>query len=196
MPANMLIERGNLRDVAQPCILGALSPGAQTLAAGGDVYAVRNASVRPMAISRLLVSAFSTSTHTDGGAHSFSFYKVTGFTAIHTGGTPAAAAAFNRKTSRWDPIPASEVACVIAGLNSGELSTATYDAPEASAPFDWYPSPPSTRVQIFNARPWVPEDGIPLVLEQNEGIIGRIDQSLSGGSGRLRLCVALQFFRF
>lgn len=192
MPANMMAEPGNLRDVSAGCLIGARS-GAMTatIDAGAVVFAARNLSQRPAAVSRLLARWMTTTAFGASQCVAFGFYKVTGYIASHTGGVQVLAQ--RRKTTGFLAIPATELDIRIS--DTGPLAGGTHDSFEAAAPLEMFTSESLTSPVIAGAEPWRFGDQLPLVLEQNEGLVG-VNLAAFGASGVGNLFVGANFYRF
>lgn len=188
----MMAEPGNLRDVSAGCIIGARS-GAMTatIDAGAVVFAARNISERPSAVSRLLARWMTTTAFGSSQCVAFAFYKVTGYTASHTGGVQVTAQ--KRKTSQFREIPATELDIRIG--DTGPLSGGTHDAIDSASPIEMFTSESLTSPVIAGPEPWRFGDQLPLVLEQNEGLLG-VNLVAFGATGVGTLFVGANFYRF
>jgi hypothetical protein len=196
MPSNMMLDSGNLINAA-PCRIGARSGLMTTIAAGADFFAVRNItdlltpSNRPMAVSQLRVNASTITPFTNAQGLAFEFYKVTAFTAIHSGGSGLVPVAKRRKTTGYNAIPSTEISVLIS--DTAAITTATYTLESDSMPFavmacDVH-SIGTTGAVTCNVT-WRPADNLPEVFEKDEGIIGRITNTM-GAAGVIRAFVGV-----
>ena len=182
--ANCLIEPGNLVH-ATGFIVGARSGLMTGIAADADVYALRNPSPKPIRVPAIKLAWVTTVAASADPLLGFALHKVTGFSAIHSGGAPltVSAATLLRNAGHialaQGSAATNDFDCRIA--DAGAMSTATYDATSANngRPFDMVAAEPGMTPSAANVAPslnyvWRPEDGLPLVLDQNEGIIIRL----------------------
>lgn len=178
-------------------VIAAARSGLMTgLSANDDCYLLRNVGARPFKITLVRIRWATTTAFTTAQCLAFSFSKVYGATAVHTGGTPTTIAPHWRfqgnvpGTSSGNTVPATESTVVVnvalTGVISGTaaLTTATYTAPDADEPDIFAIAAGSTTPAIYED--WQPRDGLPLVLEQNTGLLGRAIIALgAAGVGRL-----------
>lgn len=186
-----LLEVGNLAN-AHPRRVSAVSGALTTVAANADVWALQNASsTKRLAVSRLRAKFVTTTAFGTGQALLFGFYRVSGFSAIHTGGTGIKTISVTGRDSRLDDAPRalSDVNCRMAA--AAAITTATYTAPDADEPFAVLHCPLSTTPageMILDA----PRDLFPDDLRQNEGVICRPLITM-GATGVGTLFVAAEF---
>jgi hypothetical protein len=177
-------------------IAGARSGLMTGIAADADCYLLRNIGKRPFKITMVRVRFATTTAFSAVQCLAFVFHKVYGCTAVHTGGTPTAFVAHWRfqgnvpATATGDTIPTTEGTTVVniaaSGVISGTaaITTATYTAPTASEPELFTVAGGSTTPVVYED--WQPRDGLPLVLEQNTGFLGRVAIAMGAtGVGRL-----------
>lgn len=189
MPANMLIENGNLRDIAAPSILGALSGLiAAATAADASVFAVRNISGRPMACGRLQIACVGgVAPYAAAAVIGVKLFKASGFTAIDTGGTVVLAQ--RRKTTGFLPIAVTDIAAVVATTGALTPGVRVLEAqPFHVASFGGAVA--FGGESIIEVR-----DGLPETLEADEGIVAQLVNATPAG-GTAQLFFGLQFFRF
>src|SRR4051812_23487522 len=166
------------------------------LAADADCYLLRNVGKRPFKVTMVRVRWITTTAFTSAQCLGFAFHKVYGATAVHTGGTPTAFVAHWRfqenvpATTAADTVPTTESTVVVnvamAGVISGTaaITTATYTAPTASEPEIFAVAGGTTVPAIYED--WQPRDGLPFVLAQNTGLLGRNVLAMgAAGAGRL-----------
>lgn len=177
-------------------IAGARSGLMTVIAADADCYLLRNVGKRPFKITLLRIRWLTTTAFTTAQCMGFAFYKVYGCTAVHSGGTPTTIAPHWRfqgnvpTTATGDTVPATEgttlINIALTGVISGTaaITTATYTAPTAAEPELFPVSSGSTLPAIYSD--WQPRDGLPIVLEQNTGLLGRLSVTMgAAGVGRL-----------
>lgn len=201
MPSNMMLDSGNLMNSAG-CRIGARSGLMTAIAAGADFFAVRNITDlltprnRPMAVSQLRTRITTVTPFTNAQGMGVEFYKVTGFTAIHSGGAGLVPVAKRRKTSGYDAIPSTEISVLIS--DTAAITTATYTLESDSMPFEMVAcdvhAVGTTGLVTANLA-WRPSDNLPEVLEKDEGIVGRITNAM-GAAGVVRAFVGVDFIRF
>lgn len=181
-------------------IAGARSGLMTGIAADADCYLLRNVGKRPFKITMVRIRWATTTAFTSAQCMAFAFYKVYGNSAVHSGGTPTTFVAHWRfqgnvpATTLADTIPTAEGTTVVniaaTGVISGTaaITTATYTAPTASEPELFAVSVGSVTPGIYED--WQPRDGLPFVLEQNTGLLGRVAIAM-GASGVGRLFVGV-----
>lgn len=191
---------------------GVISPARSGLmtviTADADVYGLRNVGERPFRVTMVRIRWVTTTAFAAAQCLSFRFTKVYAMQMVHDGGSPVTAVphwrcpsvlpnAANVTTLAGSLVPAT-AALAETGLRQAALSvrisdtaaitmsnaTLTYSAPSASEP-DIYPvASGSTLPAIYED--WQPRDGLPLILEQNTGIVGKIGITMGAtGVGRL-----------
>lgn len=183
-------------------IWGALSGSMTGIAADADVAGVTNLNVSPIVVQRIRLRWVTTTAFAAAQCMAFRVNKVTGFTAVHTGGTPTAVQAHhnfgegvkvNRATgaayTTGDRIPLTEISGVIAG--TAAITTATYTAEDTDEPEVFAIGAGSTLPTVWEN--WVPP-GPPLVLPQNTGLIVNLAIAM-GSSGVGKLYVGVDGYR-
>jgi hypothetical protein len=183
---NMMVTEA-LRNAAQPGMFGALSGAiAAATAADADVCVFVNKATRAVAIPSLIVSAMSGTNFTNAAAVGVKLFKATGM-ALDTGGTSVLAQL--RKTTGYDAIPATEMEGMVSTTGAMTPGARTL----ASQPF---------HVATFGGAQsfageslWEPQDGLPLSLEANEGIVAQLIAATPAG-GTVFLHVGFPLFRF
>ncbi len=182
---NMMVTEA-LRNAAQPGLFGALSGGlVAATAADADICAFVNKSSRALAIPSLLASGFSTTIYGASTTIGVKLYKATGMT-LDTGGTSVLAQL--RKTTGYDAIPATEIEGMVA--TTGALTPGARTL--AAQPFHILTI--GAGLAINGQSPWEPLDGLPLALEQGEGIVAQLINTLPA-SGVLVFHLGFPFFR-
>lgn len=195
MGENLLLDAGNLRQ-ATGYILGAVSGAMTTIAADADVFALRNVSASPIVVSQLRLGWVNSTAFGTAQAVAFRAHKVYGFTAVHTGGSPKSVQAHYKRqsqirgTATGDRVPLTDLSAVIAA--TAAITTPTYTAADADEP-EWFAASDGNLSPGFNVDLW-PRDGLPVVLEQNEGIVVK-NQVLMGATGVGNLFVCLELYR-
>lgn len=198
--SNGLLVEENLGS-AYGVIAGARSGLMTVLSAGDDCYLLRNVAGRPFKITMARIRLVTTTAFGSAQCLAFQFHKVYGCTAVHSGGTPTTFAGHWRfqgnvpKTSTGDTVEQTVVVSptlpdvqdvALNGVISGTaaLTGATYTAPDADEPEFFAIAAGSTLPAIYED--WQPRDGLPLVLEQNTGLLGRVTVTMGAtGVGRL-----------
>lgn len=196
MPANMLIESGNLRDLAVPLIVGGLS-GEIAAGSAGDVFAVRNVLqplnaesgrqpvTRPLALTRLDVTLMGTALATPF-PRGIAFFKASAFTVSASGGT--AVLAQLKKTTGWAPVPSTEVDAQVAGVAQITSGTRTL------APQPFFVAIGGNAAEFAANSWWETGEGLPLAMEADEGIVAVLLGAIT--TGTLRVFIGAQCFRF
>lgn len=188
-------EAGNLR-LGTGYILGAVSGLVTGVAAGGDLFALRNVSQKAIAVSAIRIRWVTTTAFAAAQGMAFRVNKVYGFTAVHTGGTPTAIQTHYKRQSQirgsstGDRVPLTDLSAVMA--STAAIDTATYTAEDADEPDLFAVGAGSTLPGVYED--WSPPDDLPLVLEQNQGIIVN-NHIAMGGSGVGNLFVGIELFR-
>ncbi len=171
------------------------------IAAGADVGAVRNILGAAFVVQRIRIRWLTTTAFGTAQSLAFRINKVTGFTSIHSGGTPTAVQAHYNfagglKTTRagaaataTDRVPLTELSSVIAGIAA--ITTATYTAEDTDEPEVFAMGAGSTLPSVWEN--WVPP-GPPLVLGVDEGLIIN-NHVLMGASGVGNLYVGVDGYR-
>jgi hypothetical protein len=120
---------------------------------------------------------------------------VYGFTAIHTTGGAAAQAHHRFQlgiagSAVGDRVPLTEISSYIAA--TGAITGATYTAEDTDEPEDLMVGAGSVLPSV--TQKWVPEDGLPLVLSPDTGLV--INNHIAmGASGVGNLFVGIDGFR-
>ena len=176
----MAVEPSNLIDPAhnyrRPFFnYGGASGLITTIAAGtstaGHLYVLRNpSSSTKVFVSRVRVAFHPTVAFGTGQSVSFALFKLTGYSAAHTGGTAITPA--KRITSEATASAAAARIATTGALTAGTQTIA---------------SQPLFRASAFGTTPhfsheYRPRDDHPIVLEQNEGLLVR-NEILMGASG-------------
>lgn len=184
----MAVEPSNLIDPAanyrRPFFnYGGASGLITVIAAGtstaGHIYALRNPSATVKAfISRVRVAFHPTVAFGAAQSVSFALFKMTAYTAAHTGGTAITPA--KRITSEADASVAAARISTTGALTAGTHTIAAQPLLRAGA-FGTTPA--------FNAV-YEPKDNHPLVLEEDEGLLLR-NEILMGASGVGVLSIAV-----
>lgn len=180
-----LLEPGNMAN-AQPRFISAISGALTLVAANADVYALQNdSSSKVLSLSRLEASFTTSTVFSAAQALLFGFYKVAGFTSIHSGGTGIKTISVQGKDSRLEDSTRqiSDVNCRMAA--AAAITTATYTAPDADEPFAVLACQLSTGAA--GSMLWEPShDRFPLQLREHEGIVCRPLITMgTGGVGSL-----------
>lgn len=194
--ANMLLEPGNLRDVASGYTLGALS-GLIVAATAADapLFAMRNVAqagtpgnlTRTVGVTALRVAMLGGVTpYAAPAGIAIAFFKATGFTANDSGGTAVQA---QRRGPTGDLVPLTEIAGHIADTDANSAGTRTL----AAQPF--FVASFGGAASFGNSLVWTPEDGIPRQLTGDEGIVGQL-VAATPATGTMRLFVGVEFVRF
>lgn len=199
--SNMLISEGNLRAAAAGYI-GAKSQALAITTAETPWFGLRNAGYippgqlvavnRPMAISQLRMKFFSLTAFT-AGSFAFEAHKTTTTANYTTGGISPQVTAIRKKTSGYEAIPTSEIDIQISaggGLSGGSQTIVGGE----SNPFDMAVGGSFDETRPAFESIWLPQDGFPLVLEQDEGLIIHNANAFAAGTGVL--FVGVDFYRF
>lgn len=197
---NSLAENLGMRDSrnllqATGYILGAVSGLVTGVAAAGDVFGLRNVSARSVAISMIRLRWVTTTAFASAQGLALRVNKVTGFTVLHDTGGTATQVSYKRQsqirgTSAGARVAATDLAAYIAA--TGAITGSIYTAEDTDEPLLFAVGAGSTLPGLYEE--WAPEDGLPLVLEQNEGIVVNNHIAL-GASGVGNLFVGLELFR-
>lgn len=197
---NSLAENLGMRDSrnllqATGYILGAVSGLVTGVAAAGDVFGLRNVSTKAVAISMIRLRWVTTTAFASAQGLAFRVNKVTGFTAIHDTGGKAVQAHYKRQSQIRGSSVGARVALTDLSAyisDATAITGATYTAEDTDEPDLFAVGAGSTLPGVYEE--WAPEDGLPLVLEQNEGIVVNNHIAL-GASGVGNLFVGLELFR-
>lgn len=185
---------------AQPGYIGAKGVVGNTITAEAPLFALRvlpytnplsgNVVNRPIAITQLRMKWVTTTAYDAAQLGMALEVHKTTCTANHdTGG--AQVLAQRKSTSGYDAIPATEIDVYITG--SGAISGGSHTLiAEEGAPFD---VAVGAGVSPAFESIWVPEDGFPLKIEQNEGLLIHNAIELEATGAGL-LFVGIDFFRF
>lgn len=197
--SDMYLTEGNLRNASGVIlgIKGTVSSGGGGISAEATLFSMRippfngvNGLVnRPFAISQIRVKLVTTTAFTGQAGTALELHKTTTTANHNTGGTQILAQA--KKTSGYEPIPASELDAYITAGSPISGGSHVIQGSEAG-PFEFAVGAGST--PVIDAI-WWPEDGKPLVLEQNEGIILQNGNAL-GANGVALLFVGMDLVRF
>jgi hypothetical protein len=192
MRDNLQLSNDTLRG-ASGIIIGALSGLITGVAAGADLFAVRNILAVPVAVPGIRlrwapVTAFGTAQ-----ALALACSKVYGFTAIHTTGGKAVQA-HNRSAIVGDAVGArialTEISAYIA--LTGAITGATYTAEDADEPDVFAVGASSLSPGLYED--WSPIDGLPQTLAANTGFVIKNVVAM-GASGAGLLFVGIDGFR-
>lgn len=182
-------------------IWGALSGLITGIAKDADVAGVVNLLDTPWVVQRIRLRYWTTTAFASAQSMAFRVNKVTGFTAVHTGGTPTAVQAHHNygegitKTragvtlATGDRIPLTEISGVIAG--TAAITTATYTAEDTDEPEVVAIGAGSTLPSVYEN--FVPP-GPPIVLAKNTGLIVNLAIAM-GASGVGQLFVGVDGYR-
>lgn len=187
-----LLEPGNMAN-AVPRMVSCVSGALVSIAASADVFALRNGSEsgKVLSLSQLRASFVTTSAFT-AQALLLAFYKVGGFTVIHTTGSGLKTLpTFSKDSLADEPARAlSGVECRIAG--TAAMTGATYTAPSVDQPMAVLACQSSTTPT--GELLWKPaSDNFPLQLRGNEGVICRPLIVGIGSGGAARLYISAEF---
>lgn len=188
-------ESSNLR-LGTGYILGAVSGDMTGIAAAGDVFALRNVSTKAIAISAIRLRWVTTTAFGSAQGMAFRVNKVYGFTAVHDTGSPKSIQAHYKRQSQikgsvvGDRVALADLSAVISA--AAAMTGATYTAEDADEPEIFAVGAGSTLPGVYED--WSPFDGIPLVLEQNQGIVVN-NHIAMGASGVGNLFVGIELFR-
>jgi hypothetical protein len=187
---------------AEGLIWPALSGLMTGISADADVAGVTNLNATPIVVQRIRLRWFTITAFASAQCMAFRVNKVTGFTAVHTGGTPVAVQAHHNfgegvKTNRatgaayttGSRIPLTEISGVIA--STAALTAATYTAEDTDEPEVVAIGAGSTLPSVWES--YVPP-GPPLVLPQNTGLIVNLAIAM-GASGVGKLFVGVDGYR-
>lgn len=199
--SSMLISENNLRSAAGGFI-GAKSGAITGITGEGPIFGLRNCPYqppgspapptvnRPMAITQMRIRFIPTVVFTAAQNMILEMHKTT-CTANLSTGSPVTVLAQRKKFSGYLAIPETEIDIKIANTailgGAGHTIQGSDDAPfEMGGAFGVSPG--------FETI-WTAEDGIPLVLEENEGLLLHVLNAMgAGGAGHV--FVGIDFFRF
>lgn len=182
-----------------PGYIGAKTGAITGIAADAAVFGMRvapyvnrlNGAIvnRPVAITRFRLCFIPTTVFTAAQGLGFEAH-VTDSTANYDTGSPITVLAQRRKTSGYDDIPESEID--VKASNTAAISGGSHVNKEpGDSP--WFAAGAGGTFPYIESV-WEPQDGFPLVLEQNEGlIVHNIVAMGAGGAGHL--FVGIDFFR-
>lgn len=169
---------------------------ATSITAEAPLFGLRNAGYtppgalvavnRPIGISQIRVKIAPVTAITVTGSLSMTFemHKATS-TSQFTGGT--ASTAVVKKSSGYPLIPLTEIDTMVA--NTAPLAAGGYIV-VGDSPIDMQMALVGSTIDAI----WWFEDGLPLVIEQNEGLLLHVVEAMSAGS--FRLFVGIDFYRF
>jgi hypothetical protein len=191
---NLLIAPSNLVQ-GTGYLLGAVSGAATVIAAAGDVFALRNVSSRAIAVSGIRIRWVTSTAFGAAQSMAFRVNKVYGFTVLHTTGGTAVQAHYKRQanirgSAVGDRVPTTDLAAYIAG--TAAITGATYTAEDTDEPEVFAVGAGSVLPGVYED--WYPADGLPLVLEQNQGIVVN-NHITMGATGVGNLFVGVELFR-
>ncbi len=182
-------------------VWGALSGLMTIISADADVAALCNLNDAPLVVQRIRLRWFTTTAFAAAQSMAFRVNKVTGFTAVHTGGSPTAIQAHhlygegigtNRAGTALvtgDRIPLTEISGVIAG--TAAITTATYTGEDTDEPEVVAVGAGSTLPGLYEN--WAPP-GPPLVLPKNTGLVVNLALTM-GTAGVGKLFVGVDGYR-
>lgn len=196
MGENLAAIERNLAQ-AEGYIVGARSGLMTAIAADADVFGMRNilSTKDALAVAWIRLRWETAAAFTTAQSLAFRVHKAYGFTAIHSAGGTAVQAHFRRQSQRkgtavGDRVPLTEISSYISG--TAAITGATYTAVDADEPEAYAVGAGSTTPGVYDD--WTPEDGIPLVLEPDEGLVIKVD-ILMGAVGAGRLWVGVGCYR-
>jgi hypothetical protein len=182
---------------AEGYLVGARSGLMTGIAAGADVFGLRNilSTKDAIAISWIRLRWVTTTAFATAQSLAFRVNKVYGFTAIHTTGGTAVQAHYRRQSQRrgtasGDRVLLTEISSYISGTVA--ITGATYTAEDTDELECYGVGAGSTLPGVYED--WTPEDGIPLVLEADEGLVIN-NEILMGATGEGRLAVIVGCYR-
>jgi hypothetical protein len=180
---------------AEGLIVGAVSGLVTGVAAGGDVFGLRNISARPLCVTAIRLRWVSTTAFGAAQCLAFRMNKVYGFSAIHTTGGTAVQAHYRYQTgiagsAVGDRVALTEISSYIAA--TGAITGSTYTAEDTDEPEDLMVGAGNVLPSV--TQKWVPEDGLPLVLGPDTGLV--INNHIAmGASGVGNLFIGIDGFR-
>lgn len=182
---------------AEGLIVGARSGLMTGIAADADVFGMRNilSTKDALAIAWIRLRWVTTTAFATAQSLAFRVNKVYGFTAIHTTGGTAVQAHYRRQSQRrgtasGDRVLLTEISSFISG--TAAITGSTYTAEDTDELECYAVGAGSTLPGVYED--WTPEDGIPLVLEADEGLVIN-NEILMGASGAGRLAVIVGCYR-
>lgn len=174
--------------------LGATSGLVTGVAAGdatnGHLFAFRNTSATLMMVTRLQFQWFTTTGFTAAQEFRLALFRLTGYTASHTGGTAitaAGAGGMKRRSSYANSVLGDARIATTVQLTAG---THTFDAqPWMTGAYSELAAAATVQMGRFEREWRISEsDNHPLVLTTNEGIVVRNEIAMgAGGVGRLSI---------
>lgn len=201
---NFHVNDGNLLN-GQGIVLGAVSNLVTGVAADADVFGFRNINAQPLAISMIRIRWATTAAFTSAQSMIFSVSKVYGFTAIHDTAGKAIQAHYKNQDAEetygtragaaittGDRVPATEMTAYIS--DTAAITGATYTAEDTDEPEVFAVGAGSTLPGVYEDYCPAAEDGLPLVLMANEGLVVNVRLAMGAG-GVGRLFVGLDGFR-
>lgn len=199
--SSMLITEGNLRAAAGGFIGVPLPVMNAGLAANSPVFGMRNlgyippgqlvAVNRPIAISQLRLKFATDAVGFAVGSIRLEAFKTDSPAGNYTGG--GAVLAQRKKTTGYVAIPATEIDAVVstgAALTDGGAGV---QDPQGTAFDSLLLTAATGALGPYGESVWWPEDGVPLVIEQNEGFIVR---ATVPATGTWTGFIGFDFFRF
>jgi hypothetical protein len=160
-------------------VIGALSGALTVITAGADVFALRNVAAEPLVVSAIRLGWYTTTGFAAAQGLAFGVWKVTGFSVVHdTGSGIKTIAALARRTGAPPLVDGVDIQARMAAAVA--ISGQTYATPDADEPLGVGIAGGNTSPGLyFN---WTPADGLPLVLEADEGVVVR-NQITMGATG-------------
>lgn len=181
---NLQLNPDTLRG-AGGIVIGAVSGLITGVAAGADLFAVRNIGPSRIAIPGIRVRWAPQAAFTAAQGIVLSVSKVYGFTAIHTTGGKSVQAHHRSDITGeavGNRIPLTEISCYMA--LTGAITGATYTAEDTDEPEVFAVGSGSTLPGVYED--WSPIDGLPLTLPPDTGaIVNLVGAMGAGGSGFL-----------
>lgn len=142
---------------------------------------------RPIAITQVRVKCIQVTPLVAAQTLGFETHKVAS-TSQFTGGIPCVAT--RKKTSDYPPIPLTEIDSMIA--NTAPLSGGGYSV-TGDNPLDMTMGNSTGLIESM----WWSQDLLPLVIEQNEGVLVHVSNTIAANAGStLQFWVGLDFYRF
>lgn len=193
---NLAMNEGSNLRLATGYIVGAVSGLVTGVAADGALFALRNVNTKSVAISCVRLAWATTTAFAAAQALAFRVHKVYSFTANYdTGGTVVQAHYLRqsqiRGSSVGDRVATTDLHCYIAATGA-ITGTSPHTAEDDDEPDFMAVGAGATLPGVFGE--WVPANGLPLVLEQNQGIVVK-NHIAMGASGVGNLWVGVEPFR-
>lgn len=198
--SNMLAEDNGMR-VAAGAFIGAKSGALLVASAETPFFGLRNCGYtapgqlvavnRPIAISQIRVKFFALTAFT-AGTFAFEVHKTTSTANYTTGGTQLQAQ--RKKVSDYPAIPSTELDIMIASTGGLTGGSQLIQGSESN-PFDVAVGGGAAETLPAFESVWWAQDGLPLVIEQNEGLIVHNANAFAGGGSGI-LFVGIDLYRY